>query len=97
MDRAVNADVHTLLEMTKGSHDTQSLGDVITAEDVTEADDIRRDRALGEYGDFATRQIDTQHVRAPAAAAERFINAVAAGLPARSKSQPTYGRDCKTL
>lgn len=63
----------------------QRLADAITADDLTEADDIRRDRALAEYGDFANRQIDPDHVRAAADAAERIVNAVATHLAANPK------------
>jgi hypothetical protein len=67
----------------------QRLADVIAAEDLTEAEDIRRDRAIAEYGDFATRQITPEHIRVAADAAERIVNAVATNLAARSKRPPT--------
>lgn len=56
------------------------LRDVIAASDLGEADDIRRDRALAEYGDFASRHLTPEHVRAAADAAERIVNAVANSL-----------------
>lgn len=61
------------------------LGDVIPDEDLVEANEIRRDRALAEYGDFASRQVDADHVRAAADVAERIVNAVAKALAASSK------------
>jgi DNA replicative helicase MCM subunit Mcm2 (Cdc46/Mcm family) len=64
------------------------LADVITPEDLTEAEDIRRDRAIAEYGDFATRQIDAKHIRAAADAAERIVNAIATTLAAQFKRPP---------
>lgn len=64
------------------------LADVITAEDLTEAEDIRRDRAIAEYGDFATRQIDADHIRFAADAAERIVNAIATALATQSKRPP---------
>jgi hypothetical protein len=64
------------------------LADVITPEDLTEAEDIRRDRAIAEYGDFATRQIDADHIRTAADAAEQIVNAVATTLAAQSKRPP---------
>jgi len=68
------------------------LGDLITGDDLTEAEDIRRDRAIAEYGDFATRQIDSAHIRAAADAAERIVNAVARALAAGSKDPSTQPR-----
>jgi hypothetical protein len=61
------------------------LADVITGEDLTEAEDIRRDRAIAEYGDFATRQLDADHIRTAAAAAERIVNAIASQLAMQAK------------
>ncbi|MDQ4069885.1 MAG: hypothetical protein M3203_10520 [Actinomycetota bacterium] len=56
------------------------LVDVVTEDDLTDADDIRKDRSLAEYGDFASRQINAEHVRASAEVAERIVAAVAAVL-----------------
>jgi hypothetical protein len=42
------------------------LSAVITAEDLVEANEIRQDRALAEYGEFPSRRIDGDHVRAAA-------------------------------
>lgn len=61
------------------------LGDVVTMNDLSEADDIRRDRALAEYGDFASRQLKPDHVRAAADVAERIVNAIASALAGKSK------------
>ena len=35
----------------------EMLGAVIDGSDLDEADDIRKDRALAEYGDFASRKL----------------------------------------
>ncbi|MDP9441818.1 MAG: HEPN domain-containing protein [Actinomycetota bacterium] len=56
------------------------LGDVINEDDLEEAKEIRQDRSLAEYGDFPSRQIDGNHVRAAAEVAERIVNAVAEAL-----------------
>lgn len=56
------------------------LADVLDAETLREADDIRRDRALAEYGDFASRQLDADHVRWAADVAQRVVDAVARTL-----------------
>lgn len=58
----------------------QQLGGVITEDDLVEANEIRQDRALAEYGDFASRQLDADHVRAAADVAERIVSAVARAL-----------------
>jgi hypothetical protein len=64
---------------------------VIRATDLTEADDIRRDRALAEYGEFASRQLDADHVRSAADSAERIVNAVASAL-ANAPTRPRRDR-----
>ena len=56
------------------------LTPVVASEDLDDAEDIRKDRALAEYGDFASRQLDSEHVRWAAEVAERIVNAVAATL-----------------
>jgi hypothetical protein len=56
------------------------LADVVASEDLDEADDIRRDRGLAEYGDFASRQLTPSRIKAAADVAERVVNAVAAAL-----------------
>ncbi len=63
------------------------LGDVISDDDLEEAKEIRQDRALAEYGDFPTRQLDSNHVRAAAEIAEQIVNAVAEAL-ARQAGSP---------
>jgi hypothetical protein len=65
------------------------LAEVITGADLTEAEDIRRDRAIAEYGDFATRQIDADHIRSAADAAERIVNAIATTLASQARRQPS--------
>jgi hypothetical protein len=40
------------------------LAGVISSEDLEEAEAIRRDRALAEYGDYPTSQFSADHVRA---------------------------------
>lgn len=52
----------------------------LTPADIEAADDIRRDRALAEYGDFATRQLTAKHVRDAADIAEVIILAVTEDL-----------------
>lgn len=64
------------------------LAAVVTPEDLTEAEDIRRDRALAEYGDFASRQFSAEHVRAAADVAERIVHAIASALAVQSKNPP---------
>lgn len=56
------------------------LAGIVAAEDLDDAERIRRDRALAEYGEFAARQISTDHVRRAADVAERVVNAVASAL-----------------
>lgn len=68
------------------------LGDSITTEDLTAADDIRRDRVLAEYGDFASRQLTSAHVREAADVAESIVNAVAAALATHPKPGPPRPR-----
>jgi hypothetical protein len=63
------------------------LGTVITADDLGEADGIRRDRALAEYGDYPSSQFSADHVNAAADVAERIVNAVATELARRSKGK----------
>jgi DNA replicative helicase MCM subunit Mcm2 (Cdc46/Mcm family) len=61
------------------------LADVVANEDVREAEDIRKDRALAEYGDFATRQLDAEHVRWAADVAERIVNAIASIIATKAQ------------
>jgi hypothetical protein len=56
------------------------LGQVLTAQDLADADIIRRDRAIAEYGEFAARHITAEHVRWAATVASRIVNAVASNL-----------------
>lgn len=63
------------------------LVDVINETDFEEAKEIRQDRSLAEYGDFPSRQLDGDHVRAAADVAERIVNAVAESL-ARQAGSP---------
>jgi len=61
----------------------QELASVVASGDLDDAEDIRKDRALAEYGDFAARQLDADHVRWAADVAERIVNAVAVALASR--------------
>jgi hypothetical protein len=61
------------------------LPDAITADDLADAERIRRDRALAEYGEFAARQITSDHVRRSADVAERVVNAVASALASSAR------------
>lgn len=60
------------------------LAAVIDAGDLTDADAIRKDRGLAEYGDFATSSITADHVRWAADVANRIIDAIAADLASRA-------------
>jgi hypothetical protein len=66
------------------------LSDVTTVEDLREADELRRDRALAEYGDFAAQQLSGDHVRGSAEVAERVVNAVAARLAEEARNRRDY-------
>jgi hypothetical protein len=57
-----------------------ALSDVITNDDLDAADDIRRDRGLAEYGDFASRRITRDQVIDATHVSERIVNAVASAL-----------------
>ena len=56
---------------------TLLLQNIIAADDLREADDIRRDRGLAEYGNFPGRQLTAKHIQTSADVAERIVNAVA--------------------
>jgi len=56
------------------------LGNVVTEDDLTDAEGIRRDRTLAEYGDYPSTQFSAEHVNASADVAERIIKAVASEL-----------------
>lgn len=56
------------------------LAEVLTEADLDALDGLRRDRAAAEYGDFAQRRFDAEHLAASADLAERVINAVAVAL-----------------
>lgn len=62
------------------------LGGLIGEGDLEEAKEIRQDRALAEYGDFPSRQLDSEHVRGAAEVAERIVNAVAHALAEQGRS-----------
>jgi hypothetical protein len=64
------------------------LSGVVSADDLDEADDLRKDRALAEYGDFAAQKLSADHVRAAADLAERVVNAVATRLAEEAKPRP---------
>ena len=53
---------------------------MITTEQLDDAEDIRKDRALAEYGDFASHRLDANHVQAAADVAERIVDTVASAL-----------------
>ena len=65
------------------------LGALVAASDLAEADDIRRDRSLAEYGDFASRQLTAEHIRAAADVADRIVNAMANGLASQRRDRPS--------
>lgn len=60
------------------------LADVLTEEDLDGIDDLRSDRSEAEYGDFAQRRFDADHLAAAADLAERVVNAVARVLAGTS-------------
>lgn len=62
------------------------LAAVINEDDLEEAKEIRQDRSLAEYGDFPSRQLGGDHVRAAADVAERIVNAVAEALSRQARS-----------
>jgi hypothetical protein len=62
------------------------LGDLLDEDDLEEAKEIRQDRALAEYGDFPSRQLNGDHVRSAADVAERVVNAVATALAQQPRS-----------
>lgn len=64
------------------------LAAVIEEEDLRDAEAIRKDRGLAEYGEFASTRIDADHVRWAADVAERIVHSVAADLAAQSKQRP---------
>lgn len=53
------------------------LAGAVAEDDIDGLDGLRRDRADAEYGDFAQRRFDDEHLEAAAALAERVVNAVA--------------------
>lgn len=63
------------------------LGDIVSENDLEEANEIRQDRALAEYGDFPSRRLDGNHVRAAADVAERIVNAVADALARQARAR----------
>ncbi len=65
------------------------LADVVAEADLADADDIRKDRGLAEYGDFASRQLTPGHIEASADVAERIVNAVASALASGRRSKPS--------
>jgi hypothetical protein len=60
----------------------EELGDFIHSDDLDEADDLRRDRGLVQYGSFAIRQVSAEQVNDAASVAERIVNGVAKALAA---------------
>lgn len=56
------------------------LAEVLTADQIDDADAIRRDRGLAEYGDFASSHITTDHVGWAADLAQAIVNVVADDL-----------------
>jgi HEPN domain len=48
------------------------LADVLSNEDIIEADELRRDRVLAEYGDFAAQKLTGDQARSAAVLAERI-------------------------
>jgi hypothetical protein len=67
-----------------GQYARHELGGLVAESDLDDADNIRRDRGIAEYGDFASRKINAEHVRAAAEVAGRIVDAVASALAAQS-------------
>lgn len=71
---------------TEGAHKRtldyarSELAGLISEDDFDEADALRKDRALAEYGDFAARQLTAAHVLAAADVAARIVSAIADDL-----------------
>ena len=63
------------------------LATVVTAADLTEAEGIRHDRGLAEYGDYPSSQFNADHVNAAADVAERIVNTVASDLARKAKNK----------
>lgn len=61
------------------------LAEVIATADLDDADSIRRDRILAEYGDFASAKLSAADVRTAADTAQRIVTAIAKTLAARAK------------
>lgn len=61
------------------------LADIIGAADLADADAIRKDRSLAEYGDFATSSINADHVRWAADVTNRIVDAIATHLARMTK------------
>lgn len=62
------------------------LATVLNVQLLADAELIRRDRAVAEYGDFASKKYPADHIRWAASVAEQVVNAVAANLA--STKQP---------
>jgi len=71
---------------TEGAHKRtldyarRELAGLLIEDDLEDADELRKDRAIAEYGDFAVRQLTVSHVFAAAEVAERIVAAVANDL-----------------
>lgn len=63
------------------------LSGILAAADLRDAEDLRRDRALAEYGNFATSRFGAVQVEAAADLAERIANAVAKELARRPRAR----------
>jgi cellobiose-specific phosphotransferase system component IIA len=59
------------------------LATTISTSDLDDADELRRDRGLAEYGEFAHSKLRTSDVLAAAELAERIVNAIARALAAK--------------
>lgn len=60
------------------------LGNVLSQDDLADIDDVRKDRALAEYGEFASRKLTADHVRTAADLADRVVSAIATLLAGRA-------------
>jgi hypothetical protein len=63
------------------------LAAMINTTDLDDADELRRDRGIAEYGDFAHSKLRAADVLGAADLAERIVNATAAALAAQPRTR----------
>lgn len=65
------------------------LNNVISHDDISKLDELRRDRHTAEYGDFASQTISADRARDAHTLATGVVNAVATSLATGSQESPT--------